>query len=103
MATFVFVLQIFLQSFLLYAGGTILFDAVHWLLHQWSQSRFRLLRFFASLHQAHHDFLTTSLQFDDRHLWRNMMLHQIPEFLTQITFALCGLWLLSPWAVGVTI
>ena len=51
-----------LQSALVFIVSTALFDALHWILHQWEGSRFALLRKFSAWHWVHHKFLGLDMQ-----------------------------------------
>ncbi len=61
--------------------ASVVCDVVHALLHVASHQQHRALRFIASLHQTHHDFLDRSLSFHDEGLGRNLLCHQLPELL----------------------
>lgn len=87
------------QSVILYIFGTVLFDGIHWWLHQIEDSRWSLLRKFSIFHQAHHDFLDENLQFHDDKTWSNILYHQLPEYMTHQAGTLLGLFLFDPFAV----
>jgi sterol desaturase/sphingolipid hydroxylase (fatty acid hydroxylase superfamily) len=72
-------------GFVLFLVSTVVFDVVHWTLHQLSASRFGALRRIGELHAAHHAFLTRELRHDEDYVEANLRLHVIPEFLTQLT------------------
>lgn len=90
-------------GFLVFLASTVVFDIVHWLLHQLSTSRFAPLRGIGELHAAHHAFLTRDLQIDDSQLDRNIRLHVIPEFMTQLAVSAVLLLYLPLAVVGVAI
>ncbi|MCB9253748.1 MAG: sterol desaturase family protein [Bdellovibrionaceae bacterium] len=96
-------LTVAIQGFVLYAIGTFLFDVVHFALHRFAKSRSRVLQFGASLHQAHHDFLDTSLDFHEDHVRGNLVYHLIPEYLTHVLGTLLGLFFFEPLAVGLVV
>jgi hypothetical protein len=71
-----------LEAVATFAVSTFIFDSVHWLLHRWSKSRFRLLRTFASWHHVHHRFLDGKMQVHMDLAATNFWAHLVPEFLT---------------------
>ncbi|MEZ4749508.1 MAG: sterol desaturase family protein [Bdellovibrionota bacterium] len=92
-------LTVAVQGFVLYAIGTFLFDIVHFALHRFARSKSRLLRFGATLHQAHHDFLDMALDFHEEKVRGNLVYHLIPEYLTHVLGTLLGLFFFEPLAV----
>lgn len=85
----------------LFLAASVLFDVVHFVLHQFLKSRFALLRRVGALHQAHHDYYTETLQFDERYARANLIQHVIPEYANQVMFTLPGYFLVGPWPVAV--
>ncbi|HVS34456.1 MAG TPA: hypothetical protein VMS17_02675 [Gemmataceae bacterium] len=79
------------QAVLLFAVATFVFDVIHAVLHVFAGSRFRLLRWLASLHQSHHDFFDTDLRFHDDQIRSNLIKHVVPEYLTQMSVSAAGL------------
>jgi hypothetical protein len=67
-----------------FLASTVVFDTVHFLLHVFARSRFALLRRIGKLHNAHHRFLDRNLELQPEYLRKNLYLHVIPEFVTQI-------------------
>ncbi len=55
------------------------------------------------MHQAHHDFYTDRLQFDERYARANLLHHVIPEYANQVMFTLPGYFLVGPWPVAVAL
>ncbi len=78
----------------LFLASTVVFDAVHFLLHVLARSRLAPLRWVGSLHEAHHLFLDRNLDLRPEYLRKNIYLHVIPEFLTQMTVSVVLLRLL---------
>jgi hypothetical protein len=72
---------------------------VHWVLHQFLKSRFALLRAVGHLHQVHHDFWTRELTFERRLTAQNLLLHRLPEYLTQVAVTAAGLLVVEPAVV----
>lgn len=72
------------EGLVTFAVSTFIFDTVHWLLHRWTKSRFRLLRMFASWHHVHHRFLDGKMQVHMDLAATNFWAHLVPEFLTSV-------------------
>ena len=87
----------------LFLAASTLFDVVHYVLHRFLKSRSSLLRRVGAMHQAHHDYYTDQLQFDERHARANLIWHVIPEFGNQVAFTLPGYFLVGPWPVAVAL
>lgn len=88
---------IFLVQFgVIFAVSTFLFDYLHYLLHRWRRSRFRLLRMFSSWHWVHHRFLTLDMKVDPAYRWKNIWFHIVPEFVTGVAGTLIFL-VVFPW------
>ena len=87
----------------LFLAASTLFDVVHYVLHRFLKSRHGWLRRVGALHQAHHDFYTTALEFDDRFARANLLHHVIPEYSNQVLFTLPGYFLVGPWPVAVAL
>lgn len=71
----------------LWALGTVFFDAVHWVLHGFLGSRWRLLRWLAWPHSVHHRWLDVNLQTRWELQRANIWCHIVPEYLTQLAFS----------------
>ncbi|UXN72821.1 hypothetical protein N8D56_16930 [Devosia sp. A8/3-2] len=71
-----------LQSVLVFIVSTALFDALHWTLHKWEGSCFKLLRTFSSWHWVHHKFLGLDMQINPAYAKQNIWFHILPEYLT---------------------
>jgi len=78
----------------LWAAGTVFFDGVHWVLHGFLGSRWRLLRWIAWPHSVHHAWLDSSLQIRWENQRANIWCHIVPEYLTQLAFCAALLWTL---------
>lgn len=89
------VIQVLLGIVLLLIA-TIAFDALHYLLHRFTQSRFSLLRRLGALHAIHHEFLDRDLQIHEGKIRANIYCHVVPEFLVQVLMTLL-LALIFPW------
>jgi hypothetical protein len=87
----------------LFLASSVVFDVVHWLLHQLAASRLAPLRAIGGLHEVHHRFLDRSLRIRPEHQRANLFCHVIPEFLTQLAVSLALLQLLPAPVVGVAI
>ena len=87
----------------LFLVASTLFDVVHYVLHLFLKSPHGPLRRVGALHQAHHDFYTESLQFDERYRRANLLHHVIPEYANQVMFTLPGYVLVGPWPVAVAL
>ncbi len=90
-----------IQGLALFYAASTLFDAVHYTLHRFLKSRSGLLRRVGGLHQAHHDFFTASLRFDERYARANLIWHVIPEYSNQVLFTAAGLLVLRPEPVAI--
>ncbi|KAL4935646.1 hypothetical protein BDV06DRAFT_217279 [Aspergillus oleicola] len=51
----------------LYIGSSLFFDIVHFLLHKWSRSRCKALRWLSQCHQFHHLYYNRSLNFNPKY------------------------------------
>jgi hypothetical protein len=85
-----------LQCALVFAVSTLLFDALHYLLHRWGKSRNPLLRTFARWHWVHHAFLDRKMRIHPQLVIRNIFFHVLPEYLTSMAGTLVFL-LVLPW------
>ena len=72
------------QGFLVFVLSTLLFDALHWLLHRWGRSKNRLLRRFSRWHWVHHRFLDRKMRIHPELVWQNLIYHVLPEYLTSM-------------------
>lgn len=78
----------------LYLMGTLVFDTVHWLLHKWSRSPWRFLRWLSYCHQFHHLYYNRSLKFNDRYSRQNAWIALPLEMLCKVFGSIAG-WLLA--------
>lgn len=90
------ILVFLLQATLVFLISTALFDALHWMLHQWETSSIPLLRRLSSWHWVHHKFLGQNMQIDPTYAWGNLWSHVFPEYLTSVAGTLLFL-LVFPW------
>lgn len=85
-----------LQAGIAFVVSTALFDALHWLLHQWERSSNPLLRRFSSWHWVHHKFLGLDMQINPAYARANIWYHVLPEYLTSMAGTALFL-LVFPW------
>ena len=90
------ILVFLFEAALVFLVSTGLFDALHWLLHKWEGSRFKLLRTFSSWHWVHHKFLGLDMQINPAYARKNIVYHVLPEYLTSMVGTLVFL-LVFPW------
>jgi hypothetical protein len=83
----------------LFVVATLVFDAIHYTLHRWQDSRRGWLRRLAGLHQAHRDFCDRGLVYHDHEVASNLLKHAIPEYATQLAVCAAAFALLDPAAV----
>jgi hypothetical protein len=93
------VIRIIIEGLVLFAVSTVVFDIVHWILHQFDDSKNPLLKYLSDMHQAHHDFLDTRLTIQDEFTKVNIFMHIIPEFMTRAIVTLSALLIFHPIAV----
>jgi hypothetical protein len=84
------------QTTLVFVLSTALFDALHWTLHKWEKSRFRVLRKLSSWHWVHHKFLGLDMQVNPAYARANIWFHVLPEYGTSMLGTLAFL-LVFPW------
>jgi len=84
------------QSAVIFVVSTLLFDILHYLLHRWEKSRFKLLRTFSSWHWVHHKFLDMKLDIHPGYVRQNFWFHILPEFVTGLVGTLLFLFVF-PW------
>jgi len=94
---------VLVAGLLLFLASTVVFDVVHWLLHQLAASRLAPLRAIGGLHEVHHRFLDRSLRIRLEHQRANLLCHVIPEFLTQLAVSLALLRFVPAPVVGVAV
>jgi monoglucosyldiacylglycerol epimerase len=87
----------------LYLLSTVVFDAVHFVLHRFERSRWQVLQRLATLHGAHHHFFDSTLQIQEGWASRNLLHHVLPEFLTRLAVVLSGTAVVEPLAVGIVL
>ncbi|KAE8396002.1 hypothetical protein ETB97_004560 [Aspergillus alliaceus] len=80
--------------FYLYITGSVFFDTAHYLLHQWSKSQWRFLRWLSWCHQFHHLYYNRSLKFNDRYLRQNAWISLPLEMFSKILGSIVG-WFLA--------
>ncbi|MEO5805677.1 hypothetical protein [Devosia sp.] len=85
-----------LEAFLVFVVSTLLFDTLHYVLHRWEGSRFKLLRTLSSWHWVHHKFLGLDMQINPAYARQNIWFHIVPEFLTSMAGTLVFLFIF-PW------
>ena len=85
-----------IQGFVVFVVSTLLFDALHWLLHRWGRSKIPLLRTFSRWHWVHHAFLDRKMRVHPELVRQNLIYHVVPEYLTSMAGTLVFL-LVFPW------
>ncbi|KAF7595695.1 hypothetical protein BBP40_005139 [Aspergillus hancockii] len=80
--------------FYLYLAGSVFFDTAHWLLHKWSKSQWKFLRWLAYCHQFHHLYYNRALKFNNRYLRQNAWIALPLEMACKILGSIAG-WLLA--------
>lgn len=76
--------ELFIKCAILFVCGSFLFDIVHYILHEFENSRFRILRWLGGLHGVHHLFLDKQMQIQKQFSTQNIILHILPEYITAI-------------------
>lgn len=79
--------------------GTILFDGIHYLLHQFVKSRYSVLQKLSRLHLYHHRFFTPTLQINADFANDNLRGHVMLEYLCQMIGILACLVIFAPAAI----
>lgn len=72
-----------------YIVSMLFSDVLHYVLHRCSEAHLPVLRKVGSLHQTHHDFWSSSLEFDNRLAKKNYWHHLFPEYLSAIFGGAC--------------
>lgn len=85
-----------LQAVVVFVVSTLIFDAVHWLLHKWGKSTNPLLRRFARWHWVHHAFLDRKMRVHPELVKQNIIFHIIPEYVTSMAGTVI-FFLVFPW------
>jgi hypothetical protein len=85
-----------IQGAIVFVVSTLLFDALHWLLHRWGKSKVPLLRTFSRWHWVHHAFLDRKMRVHPELVRQNLIYHVLPEYLTSMAGTLIFL-LVFPW------
>lgn len=85
-----------IQGVIAFVVSTLLFDALHWLLHRWGRSKHPLLRTFARWHWVHHAFLDRKMRVHPELVRQNLVFHVLPEYLTSLAGTLAFLFVF-PW------
>lgn len=88
--------ELFVKCTILFVCGSFLFDIVHYTLHVFENSRFRILRWLGGLHGVHHLFLDKEMQIQKTYSFKNIILHILPEYMT----AVIGITLLGLFVFG---
>lgn len=91
------------EVLLVFVMSATLFDVLHFLLHRWQRSRFRILRTFSAWHQVHHEFLDTDVKVHPELARANLLYHLIPEYLTSLAGTALGFFVFSPVAVALVL
>ncbi|RAH50641.1 uncharacterized protein BO95DRAFT_510697 [Aspergillus brunneoviolaceus CBS 621.78] len=78
----------------LYLTGTIFFDGMHYLLHRWARSEWKILRQLSRYHQYHHLYYGRLLQFNPKYTSLNARIALPLELFCQLLGSVIG-WLLA--------
>ncbi|OJJ99147.1 hypothetical protein ASPACDRAFT_1870223 [Aspergillus aculeatus ATCC 16872] len=78
----------------LYLTGTIFFDGMHYLLHRWARSEWKILRQLSRYHQYHHLYYGRLLQFNTKYTSLNARIALPLELFCQLLGSVIG-WLLA--------
>lgn len=90
---------ILFEAIVIFLLGTILFDIVHFAMHQCMKSKSHFLRKIGQLHHAHHRFYTNNLIIEKAWQQKNLKHHVILEYGTQIIGILICASFVPPLAV----
>ncbi|PYI34534.1 hypothetical protein BP00DRAFT_423027 [Aspergillus indologenus CBS 114.80] len=74
----------------LYLTGTIFFDGMHYLLHRWARSEWKLLRQLSRYHQYHHLYYGRLLQFNPKYSRLNARIALPLELFCQLLGSVLG-------------
>ena len=91
------------QAWITFLVGTVLFDFIHYFLHQWMRSKHPFLRAIGRLHRYHHYFFSTSLKINKAFTFKNIIWQGIPEYMTQVIGSLFCLLFFNPIAIFIAI
>ncbi|PYH79065.1 hypothetical protein BO82DRAFT_341400 [Aspergillus uvarum CBS 121591] len=78
----------------LYLTGTVFFDGMHYLLHRWARSEWKLLRQLSRYHQYHHLYYGRMLQFNPKYSRLNARIALPLELFCQLLGSVLG-WALA--------
>ena len=85
-----------LQAAVAFLFGTLLFDILHYFMHQWIKSKQFFLRKIGQWHGYHHRFFTKKLTIETKWYKQNLRYHVLLEYIVQLIGILfCGLFLPS--------
>ncbi|KAI9041581.1 uncharacterized protein KD926_006655 [Aspergillus affinis] len=84
----------------LYLVGSIFFDIAHYLLHQWPNSQWKLLRALSRWHQYHHLYYNRSLNFNARYKLQNAWIALPLEMFCQVLGSILGWALIQGFLVS---
>lgn len=95
----VFIIGVILQALLAFLIGTLVYDAFHYLSHQFLKSKYPFLKKIGRLHIAHHQFFSSYLKIRKNWIRRNLMNHVTVEFSIHMMSILLCLFFLNPFAI----
>lgn len=93
------IFSLLLQAFAAFLIGTVVFDVIHYMLHQFLKSKNRFLRYLGSIHLVHHRFYSTLLKINAAYTYKNMVSHALIEYITHMTCIVLCLLIFNPVAI----
>jgi len=97
------IIEFIIEIVFIFIISTVIFDLIHYLLHQMQGSQISIFRRLGALHDHHHLFFDDQLV-THKELWpMNLKYHLVPELITQLAVTSCFFFFVNPMAVGVTL
>lgn len=96
-------LWIILQTLIAFLIGTLFFDIFHYLSHQFLKSKYTFLRKIGHLHNAHHQFFSSSLEIREKYIKKNFLQHILIEYAVHLCGILFCLLFLNPLAIWIAL
>ncbi len=91
-----------IQTAVVFVASTLVFDIIHYTLHYWRNSRFKIFRTFSAWHDVHHEFLDTNIKINKKLERNNFWYHLLPEFGSTVFGTLIFI-IILPWQPVVVI
>lgn len=102
MDVLLFLMVISAQTCIAFFVGTVFFDCVHYYLHQWMHSKYKILRRVGRLHRYHHYFFSAKLKHNMAFSTKNII-HRLAEYLIQVIGSLLCLFFFHYFSILVAI